>query len=130
MSQTSAIIAKIEAQGFITNGDIMAMDVTWRHTGRNRLTEESTRLYFEGKGLKVSKCKLGKTFSENRWDLIPISGAAQAAEVSTPCPRSMQVENERTCGGRRKEAKSDQQPSPAPLFFKGQAVWPEIVRVA
>jgi len=72
MSQTSSIIAKLEAQGFITNRDIMDMDITWRHTGRNRLTEESTRLYFAGKGLKVSKCKQGKTFSENRWDLEPL----------------------------------------------------------
>lgn len=74
MSQRERIFAVIESKGWISNQDLDRMGLT--HIGRNRITDEDARVYFGAKG-KLVRFSKGRTFLENKWELIDIKNEAE-----------------------------------------------------
>lgn len=74
MSQRERIFAVLESKGWISNEDFDRMGLT--HIGRNRITDEDARVYFGAKG-KLVRFSKGRTFLENKWELIDIKNEAE-----------------------------------------------------
>lgn len=82
MAQRDRIFAVIEAKGWISNRDFAGMGLL--HIGRNRLTEESARVYFGGNKKYVAFVK-GETFMDNKWELRDIVQEESTATVKVSC---------------------------------------------
>lgn len=82
MTQRDRIFAVIEAKGWISNRDFAGMGLL--HIGRNRLTEESARVYFGGNKKYVVFVK-GETFMDNKWELRDIVQEENTATVKVSC---------------------------------------------
>lgn len=82
MTQRDRIFAVIEAKGWISNRDFAGMGLL--HIGRNRLTEESARVYFGGNKKYVAFVK-GETFMDNKWELRDIVQEESTATVKVSC---------------------------------------------
>ncbi len=82
MTQRDRIFAVIESKGWISNRDFAEMGLL--HIGRNRLTEESARVYFGGNKKYVAFVK-GETFMDNKWELRDIVQEESTATVKVSC---------------------------------------------
>lgn len=66
MTQRERIFSVINSKGWISNADLVDMNLT--HAGRNRLTDETARLHFGEKGKYVAFVR-GNSWLLNKWEL-------------------------------------------------------------